>query len=277
MSIGVIGAGVMGRGVAERFAVHGYHVILVDNSQEALTAAAIGIKRRLGFARMTGAKLDIAEILERISYSGEIGSLSETEFIIENVVENADVKKQVYGQMDKAANTYCIFISNTSCIPITEIGVFTGRADRVIGSHFMNPASTKNFAEVIKGYHTSKNTVSKLTALLSSVDIECEVINDGAGFVSNRLSHLFMNEAANVVYEGIATPKQVDAIFKKGFGHSMGPLETADLIGLDTVVDSLKVLYDNYQDPKFRVCPLLKKMTLAGVYGRKSGKGFYQY
>lgn len=141
----------------------------------------------------------------------------------------------------------------------------------------MNPVPVKNFAEVILGKKTSQDTIEKVGELLHSVQIDYEAVNDSAGFVSNRVSHLFMNEAAFLVYEGVADAKQIDNIFKKAFGHKMGPLETADLIGIDTVVDSLEVLYKEYQDPKFRVCPLLRRMVEMGEVGRKNKKGFYQY
>lgn len=141
----------------------------------------------------------------------------------------------------------------------------------------MNPVPMKNFSEVIRGWHTSDETVGQVKALLADIGIETEVINDSAGFVSNRLSHLFMNEAAFLVYEGVAAAEQIDNIFRKAFGHKMGPLETADLIGLDTVLHSLKILYQQYEDPKFRACPLMKRMVEAGHLGRKSDKGFYDY
>jgi len=276
-TLGVVGSGVMGCGVAERFAVYGHRVILLDVNPAALLAAQSTIRRRLNVYRMMGGSVDVATILQRITYTDSYQDLKQADFIIESVVEKTDVKAAVFACIEEVSQEDCIYISNTSCIPITEIGSFAARPDRVIGVHFMNPASTKNFAEVIKGYYTSDFTVSRIKELLLSAGITCEVINDSPGFVTNRLSHLFMNEAANIVYEGVATPEQVDNIFKKGFGHSMGPLETADLIGLDTVVDSLRVLYDRYEDTKYKVCPLLKKMVTAGLKGQKSGEGFYQY
>ena len=149
--------------------------------------------------------------------------------------------------------------------------------EHIIGVHFMNPVPLKNFSEMIRGIYTSEGTITEVTSLLSDIGIKTEIINDSAGFVSNRISHLYMNEAAYLVYEGVATAKQIDTIFENGFGHKMGPLQTADLIGLDTVMDSLEVLYKEYQDPKFRVCPLLKQLVYAGKLGRKSGHGFFDY
>ncbi|CAM5405380.1 3-hydroxybutyryl-CoA dehydrogenase OS=Lysinibacillus sphaericus OX=1421 GN=LS41612_16980 PE=4 SV=1 [Lysinibacillus sphaericus] len=199
------------------------------------------------------------------------------DFIIENVDENIKTKEIVYRNLEKVCKQKCIYMVNTSCIPITLIGSYTDRAEKVIGVHFMNPVPMKNFAEVIQGWKTSEETVQHVRELLNKAGMEIEVIKDSAGFVSNRLSHLFMNEAAALVYEGVATAEQIDNIFKNAFGHKMGPLETADLIGVDTVLDSLKVLYTHYEDPKFRACPLLKQMVYAGSTGRKSGKGFYSY
>jgi 3-hydroxybutyryl-CoA dehydrogenase len=166
---------------------------------------------------------------------------------------------------------------NTSCISITKIGAITKRPDRVVGTHFMNPVPMMKAVEVIKGFYTSEKTIQRTKDLLTSLNKEGIVVNDFPGFVSNRISHLMMNEAAFIVQDQVADIKTVDEIFKKCYSHKMGPLETADLIGIDTVVESLQVLYDSYQDPKFRCCPLLKKMVDAGLLGRKSGRGFYEY
>ncbi|WP_242655185.1 3-hydroxyacyl-CoA dehydrogenase family protein [Clostridium cellulovorans] len=174
-------------------------------------------------------------------------------------------------------NESCLFLVNTSCISITKIASLTKRPDKVIGTHFMNPVHIKTAVEAIKGFYTSEETIEKTKELLSKMGKEMIIVNDLPGFVSNRISHLFMNEAAFVVQDQVAAPAEVDAIFKKCYGHVMGPLETADLIGLDTVVDSLEVLYESYQDPKFKCCPLLKKMVDANLKGRKTGKGFYDY
>ena len=203
--------------------------------------------------------------------------LNDMDFIIENVNEDIKTKERVYRNLEEVCKKECIYLVNTSCIPITLIGSYTNRAEKVIGVHFMNPVPMKNFAEVIKGWKTSEETIGNIKDLLEDVGIELEIVNDSAGFVSNRLSHLFMNEAAALVYEGVATAEQIDNIFKKAFGHKMGPLETADLIGVDTVLDSLKVLYEHYEDSKFKACPLLKQMVYAGFNGRKAGKGFYDY
>ena len=275
--IGVIGAGVMGKGVAQRFAMYGYQVYLYDIDSEVLMKSKNEIVRNLKFLKMMHKIEEVDSIISNVNLMESMAGASEMDFVIENVAEVVEVKQQVYIELEKVCKENCIYMVNTSCIPITSIAGITSREDKVIGVHFMNPVPMKNFAEVIKGWKTSETCIQKVTDLLKSVGIEQEVVNDRAGFVSNRLSHIFMNEAAYLVYEGVATAAQIDIILKKAFGHSMGPLETADLIGVDVVVDSLKVLYDEYQDPKFKVCPLMKQMVYAKKFGRKTGEGFYRY
>ena len=277
MKIGVIGAGVMGKGVAQRFAQYGHHVVLYDISPKALETARDDIKKNLTIASMFNKTIDAEKIVANINITSGYEEFTDMDFIVENVDENINTKENVYRNLEKVCQQDCIYLVNTSCIPITLIGSYTNRAEKVIGVHFMNPVPMKNFAEVIQGWKTTEETIKQVRELLHSTGIEMEVINDSAGFVSNRLSHLFMNEAAALVYEGIASAEQIDNIFKNAFGHKMGPLETADLIGIDTVLDSLKILYTHYEDSKFRACPLLKQMVYAGSVGRKSGKGFYNY
>lgn len=278
--VGVIGAGVMGTGVAQNLAQKGHRVILVDIADAILQRAKGELKQSLRMYKLLNKETvqeSIDAILGRVTFTTDYAQLKDTDFVIENVVEKWEVKKAVYEQLDAICPAHCIFLVNTSCISITKIAALTGRASQVIGTHFMNPVPMKTTIEAIRGYHTSEETIEATKTFLASMDKECIVVNDLPGFVSNRLSHLLMNEAAFVVQDQVATPQQVDDIFKKCFGHKMGPLETADLIGLDTVVDSLEVLYESYQDPKFRCCPLLRKMVEAGLCGRKSGKGFYTY
>ncbi len=277
MKIGVIGAGVMGKGVAQRFAQYGQEVVLYDIAPKVLDTAREDIKKSLKIASMFNKAIDVEGIISNIKVTSGYDELKDMDFIIENVNEDIKIKETVYRDLEKVCKEECIYMVNTSCIPITLIGSYTNRADKVIGVHFMNPVPMKNFAEVIKGCKTSKETIESIRSLLKGAGIEIEVVNDSAGFVSNRLSHLFMNEAAALVYEGVATAEQIDNVFKKAFGHKMGPLETADLIGVDTVLDSLKVLYDHYEDSKYRACPLMKQMVYAGFTGRKAGKGFYNY
>lgn len=279
-TIGVIGAGVMGRGVAQSFAQAGHKVILVDISEEVLDTAAEEIYNQIRmlmlFKKVEG--LEAPEIiLERIHRTTSLEELREADIIVENVNEQWEVKKEVYVQIDPICQEDCIYLVNTSCISITKIAALTKRPDRVIGTHFMNPVPLKSAVEVIKGMDTSEQTIEVVTELLSSIGKETILVNDYPGFVSNRISHLFMNEAAFVLQDQVASAREVDDIFVKCYGHTMGPLETADLIGLDTVMDSLDVLYESYQDPKFRLLSALRKMVHAGRTGRKSGEGFYSY
>lgn len=278
--IGVIGAGVMGQGVAQTFAEKEYKVILVDTNDELLKKAIVSIEKNIklnSFFNKQSLSIKPNEVIANITLTKDYSHLKDVDFVIENVTEDWRVKKDVYESLNNIQKSSCITLVNTSCIPITKIGAVTKDSSKVIGVHFMNPVPLKTTVEVIKGYHTSDETIQKVKALLGDVGKECIVVNDYPGFVSNRISHLFMNEAAFVVQDQVASPKEVDDIFKKCYSHKMGPLETADLIGLDTVVNSLNILYESYQDPKFRCCPLLKKMVEAGFTGRKSGKGFYNY
>jgi 3-hydroxybutyryl-CoA dehydrogenase len=196
---------------------------------------------------------------------------------VENVTEDWRVKRPLYERLDRVVPADVCFGANTSCISITQIGSATKRPAKVVGLHLMNPVHLKPAVEVIRGFHTSDGTIETLLQLFSVLHKEAIIVDDFPGFVSNRISHLFMNEAAFVLQDGVATADKIDAIFKKCFGHKMGPLETADLIGLDTVAQSLDVLYESYHDPKYRCCPLLRKLVHAGHLGRKTGRGFHVY
>lgn len=278
--IGVIGAGVMGMGVAQTFAEKGLNVILIDLEEEILNEAKEKIKSNIRFQHLIyedKKQINPKDVLKFILFTTDYQKLEDVDFVIENVPEKWEIKKVVYEKIDKICKESCIYMVNTSCISITKIAALTNRPSKVVGTHFMNPVPIKNTVETIKGYHTSEETLKELDELLKSVGKESIVVNDYPGFVSNRVSHLFMNEAAFLVQEQVATPEKIDEIFRKCFGHKMGPLETADLIGLDTVMDSLDVLYESYQDSKFRCCPLIRKLVYAGRCGRKVGKGFYDY
>lgn len=276
--IGVVGAGTMGQGVAQRFAANGFSVILVDIDDDVIKNAEKETIRSLKMQNVFGGKqYDVDAVMSRIVFTLSYDKLSEADFVVENVPEIRELKYEVYGKLSSICKEECIFMVNTSCISITDIGGKTDRDDKVIGVHFMNPVILKNFSEVIAGLKTSAETIESVRHLLSLVGISCEVINDNPGFVSNRLSHIFMNEAVSLVQEGVATAEQIDSIFRNGFGHTMGPLQTADLIGLDVVVNSLEELVDAYHDSKYNPCTLLRRMVSAGMLGRKSGQGFYKY
>ena len=279
-TIGVIGAGVMGTGVAQNAAQSGFQVVLADLTEAILQRAADEIRNKLRFRALFMKNVELEDpdiIMGRIQWVTDYQAFSQADLVVENVPEKWEIKREVYPKIDTICPAHCIFLVNTSCISITRIAALTKRPAQVIGTHFMNPAPMKNTVETIRGFHTSPETIRLTEQFLGRLGKEMIVVNDFPGFVSNRLSHLLMNEAAFVVQDQVAAPADVDEIFKKCFGHAMGPLETADLIGLDTVVDSLDVLYESYQDSKFRCCPLLRKMVHAGLLGQKSGQGFYTY
>lgn len=279
MNIGIIGAGVMGRGVALAYAQYGHNIVLVDIEENVLEEAKKQIIRDYRFQGMYGKKCEdtIQNILGRITFTTQLENVEMCEYIIENVTENWEIKKNVYLQLNKICNENTIYAVNTSCFSITRVGALMDKPENIIGSHYMNPAHIKSTVEVIKGYHTSEKTINTTLELLKTIEKEGVVVNDLPGFVSNRVLMLTVNEAIYLVHEGVAEAKDVDKIFKQCFGHKMGPLETADLIGLDTILFSVEVLYESYCDSKYRPCPLLKKMVNAGLLGRKSGQGFYAY
>jgi len=278
--IGVIGAGVMGSGVALNLAQTNHRVILVDILPAILDRCARELTEQMRIQKLFSNSDELPspeEVLERIRFTTDYGLLNEVEFVIENVTEKWEMKKEVYPLLDNVCSEECIFAADTSTIPITRLAALTSREDQIIGMHFMNPVPMKSVVEVIRGSHTSDGTVDKAKQLLRQMGKEAVVVNDAPGFVSNRILMLAINEAIYILQEQISTAEDVDRIFKSCFGHKMGPLETADLIGLDTILYSIESLHDNFRDSKYVPCPLLKKMVDAGLYGRKSGEGFYRY
>jgi 3-hydroxybutyryl-CoA dehydrogenase len=276
--IGVMGAGVMGIGVAQNLAQTGHDVVLVDKDEAIVAKALATIRNNCRMSRlMGGPALDADEVVSRITIGVGADAMTKADVVIENVTENWDIKREVYEALDAACKPEAIFIVNTSAIPITKVAAVTGRPERVVGVHFMNPVPAKPAVELIPGFHTSPATLDATRALLSAMGKKSIEVKDACGFVSNRVLMLTVNEAAYLVYEGVADAESVDEVFRSCFGHPMGPLETADLIGVDTILYSVEVLYDYYSDSKYRPCPLLRQMTYAGLHGRKSGRGFYDY
>ncbi len=278
--VGVIGAGVMGIGVAQNLAQTGHKVLLIDISEDLLEKARQSIGNNLrfqGFFTKEENSEEPEKVIDRIQFTTDYKALEKAEFVVENVTEKWEIKKEVYAELDALCPDSCVFAANTSAIPITKIGSATKRPDKVIGMHFMNPVPMKKTVEVIRGYHTSDETIGISEQFLKNMGKTGIIVNDAPGFVSNRILMLTVNEAVFVVQDQVASPEDVDTIFKSCFEHKMGPLETADLIGLDTILYSLDVLYESFNDSKYRPCPLLKKMVDAGLHGRKSGKGFYSY
>jgi 3-hydroxybutyryl-CoA dehydrogenase len=279
-AVGVVGAGVMGRGLAQDLAQHGYQVLLVDLDEDVLSEARKSIARslraRLLFQRESTDRSSDA-VLSNIQTSTDPAILADADFVIENVTEKFDIKKDVYRRIDRICSEDTVFAANTSAISITRIGSLTRRPSKVLGMHFMNPVPMKKTVEMIRGFHTSEETLDTARALLRGIDKQSVLVRDSPGFVSNRVLMLTVNEAVFLVQDQVATPEDVDKIFTECFGHKMGPLATADLIGLDTILYSIEVLYESFNDDKYRPCPLLKKMVDAGLHGRKNGKGFYAY
>lgn len=277
-SVVIIGAGVMGKGVAQVLVQNQYHVYIYDRLP--IDTIISAIHKNIYMDSMFG-KINSLEkrkdVIERLEPLETMECLSSVDIIIENITEDIQEKKALYQCISQFISERCVVLANTSCISITELASYLPYPGNVIGVHFMNPVPLINTVELIKGFHTTQETVNLTLAFLSSIGKKGVLVNDLPGFVSNRISHLMMNEAAYIVQEQVASIESVDTIFRECYGHKMGPLELADLIGLDTVVCSLKVLYDSYQDPKFRCCPLLIKMVNAGLLGRKSGQGFYTY
>jgi len=276
--IGVVGAGVMGVGVAQNLAQTGHQVILVDREKSIVEGALELIERNCRFSRlMGGPALDSAEVLSRISTGVGVQAVAGADIVIENVTENWDIKRAVYEELDAVCGSATVFVVNTSAIPITKVAAVTSRPTQVVGVHFMNPVPAKPAVELIPGFHTSAETIERTKSLLTAMGKTAIEVKDSCGFVSNRVLMLTVNEAAYLVYEGVASAAAVDEVFRSCFGHPMGPLETADLIGVDTILYSVEVLYEHYADSKYRPCPLLRQMTDAGLHGRKSGRGFHDY
>lgn len=279
--VGVAGAGVMGIGVAQNLAQTEHEVVLIDISNGILDKAKEAIRQNLRFAKMLGSAapslVSPDTVIGRIRFTTDYGALRDTEFVVENTPEKWEIKREVYATMDKLCPPECVFAANTSCFPVTQIGSVTNRPDKIVGMHFMNPVPLKPMVEVIRGYHTSELTLAIAERFLAGMGKKCIVVNDSPGFVTNRVLMLTINEAAFLVHERVADARQVDQLFRECFGHKMGPLETADLIGLDTILDSIQVLYESFNDSKYRPCPLLKTMVQAGLHGRKSGQGFYKH
>ncbi|GAA3070887.1 3-hydroxyacyl-CoA dehydrogenase family protein [Streptomyces glomeratus] len=278
-TVGVIGAGVMGRGVTVALRQAGYRVILVDRTEEILERSRAQLRDDVRLYAMLAPKSSVTfeELAAETVFTTELEALAEADLVVENATERWSVKQPIYERLAKICRPDVVVAVNTSAISITRLGALTGRPENVIGMHFMNPVPLKPTVEVIRAFHTSASTVDTAREFLSSMGKKSIVVNDSPGFVTNRVMMLTVNEAAYLVHEGVASAADTDRLFVECFGHTMGPLETADLIGLDTVLLSIEVLYDEFKDSKYRPCPLLTKLVDAGLHGRKSGQGFFSY
>lgn len=278
-TVGVIGAGTMGNGIAHVFARSGYNVVLVEAQQAALDRGvqAIGknLEREVTKNKITAQDRDAA--LKRIEPVLDRRALSRCDFVVEAAFEKFEIKQEIFRDLDQICRPEVILSSNTSSISITKIAAQTTRPEKVIGMHFFNPVPMMKLVEVIRGIATSQETFNATHELALKVEKTPVEVNDAPGFVSNRVLMPLINEAIYAVMEGVATAEAVDEVFKLGMAHPMGPLTLADFIGLDVCLDIMRVMHSGLGDPKYRPCPLLIKMVDAGWLGRKSGRGFYRY
>lgn len=278
-TIGVLGAGTMGNGIAHVFARAGYTVILRDIDQKFLDRALETIGKNLDreIKKGTVAEADKPAILARIQPVTDVAALAAADMVIEAVPEKLELKIETLQAVEAVLKPAALLASNTSSISITTLAAATKRPEKFVGMHFMNPVPVMVLVEVIRGLQTSDESFAATMALAEKVGKKPVAVNDAPGFVSNRVLMPMINEAAYCVMEGVATAQAVDDVMKMGMNHPMGPLTLADLIGLDTCVNIMEVLYAGFADSKYRPCPLLKKMVAAGWLGRKSGRGFYVY
>ncbi|MEN8138762.1 MAG: 3-hydroxybutyryl-CoA dehydrogenase [Bacteroidota bacterium] len=279
-NIAVIGAGTMGNGIAHTFAQKGYHVALIDISEKSLERGLKTISKNLDrmVAKEKITEEDKEKTLANISkFTGIEEGIKNADLVVEAATENIDLKLKIFKQLDELTSDSTILATNTSSISITKIAAVTGKPDKVIGMHFMNPVPIMKLVEIIRGYSTSDettNVVMEMSKKLGKVPTE---VNDYPGFIANRILMPMINEAIYSLYEGVAGVEEIDTVMKLGMAHPMGPLQLADFIGLDVCLSILNVMYDGFKNPKYAPCPLLVNMVTAGKLGVKSGEGFYDY
>ncbi|MFB5284943.1 3-hydroxyacyl-CoA dehydrogenase family protein [Peribacillus sp. Hz7] len=278
MELFVIGGGLMGSGIAQVAAQSGMDVCIADINQEGIDLARKRIRDSLSHLERKGKIEDSEGILSRIEFQVYWDGIENADVIIEAVPENLELKKNVFKQIDKVAKEGALLASNTSCLSITNLGAVTRRPEQVIGMHFFSPVPMMPLLEIVKGHKTSTETVQRAIEVGKRLGKQIIVAQkDFPGFLMNRIWLPMVNEACYAVMEGVGTPEDIDQGFVSGYGHTMGPLKTIDMAGLDVALAAMEALYEGFGDPKYRPCPLLKNMVAAGDLGRKSGKGFYTY
>ncbi len=278
-TIGVVGAGTMGNGIAQVFAQAGYEVKLVDIAQPTLDKARGSIEKSLAkfVEKNKISAADREATLSRLTLTTALDDLSNADVVVEAIVENLEMKCSLFCSLDAITPGHALLTSNTSSISITVLGAATRRADKVLGMHFMNPVPLMSLVELIRGQATSDESMHAATVLCQALGKNGVEAADYPGFIANRILMPMLNEAFYAVMEGVGTPDAIDTVMKGGMNHPMGPLTLADFIGLDVCLAILNVMHDGLGDPKYRPCPLLKRMVAAGYLGRKSGQGFYVY
>ncbi|MCU0387584.1 MAG: 3-hydroxybutyryl-CoA dehydrogenase [Chitinophagaceae bacterium] len=278
--VAVIGAGTMGNGIAHVFAQHGFKVHLIDVSEPQLSKAVANISKNLdrqiakGVLDASQKENTLANITTQTSIAAGTGDV---DLVVEAATENVELKLKIFKELGEVAPSNCILATNTSSISITKIAAVTGRPEKVIGMHFMNPVPVMKLVEIINGYATEKGITDTIVELSKSLGKVPCVVNDYPGFVANRILMPMINEAIYSLYEGVAGVEEIDTVMKLGMAHPMGPLQLADFIGLDVCLSILRVLHDGFGNPKYAPCPLLVNMVTAGKLGVKSGEGFYAY
>ena len=277
--VGVIGAGTMGHGIAQVFALGGYDVVIRDLKDEFVAKGYAGIQKNLDrmVARDKIAAADKDAALGRITPTTDLGLMADRDLVVEAVVENVDIKRSLFAELDGMCRPNAILATNTSSISVTKVAAATNTPERVVGMHFFNPVPVMKLVEIIRALQTADETCQSIEGVARRIGKTPHMIKDSYGFVVNRVLILMINEAINCLYEGLTETEEIDAVMKLGANHPMGPLALADLIGLDIVLDIMETLYTGFDDPKYRPSPLLKQMVDARYLGRKTGRGFYRY
>jgi 3-hydroxybutyryl-CoA dehydrogenase len=277
--IGVVGAGTMGNGIAQVFAQAGFDVRLIDAASGALDRAKSSIEKSLAKlvekSRLTAPERDAT--LERVATGTNVDALADSDYVVEAIFEDRQAKQSLFARLDQLTRPDVILSSNTSSISITTLGAATNRPDRVLGMHFMNPVPLMSLVELIRGQATSPESMLIAAELCMRLNKTAVEASDYPGFIANRILMPMINEAIFALMEGVGTADSIDKVMKLGMNHPMGPLTLADFIGLDVCLAILEVLHEGLGDPKYRPCPLLRRMVAAGHLGRKSGQGFYRY